>query len=218
VGAEELAVWLQTFSYPAVLALLLACGVGAPLSEELILVSAGLVVAHGHGVLWAMIATAWVGTVLGDLTLYSIGRKLGPRALEQKKLKKLLTPERVAWIEGHFRKYGALTIFVVRFTPGLRAPTFLVAGLSRVQPRKFLLADALGAMITAPLLTWLGWRFGLQVLAEIKSAGQWVLLGVAALIVVLMVRRMIKRHKRQERGESEMAARMLERDLREGTR
>ena len=57
--------WVASFSYPAVLLLMVACGLGAPLSEELILITAGLVVAHGHGALGTMMAVALVGTLEG---------------------------------------------------------------------------------------------------------------------------------------------------------
>lgn len=218
MGSEHLFSLIAAFSRPAVFILLIACGLGAPLSEELILVTAGLVVAHGHGHLWTMMATAFVGTLAGDLALYRIGRKVGPKALEHKKLRKLLTPKRVAWIEGHFHKNGPLTIFLARFLPGLRAATFLVAGVSRFRMRNFVLADALGALISAPLLTWLGYRFGVSVLKDIKVASRWVLLGVAALIVVLMVRKMIQRKRRLASGAPDVAVHMLEKELEQGAR
>ena len=126
---------------------------------------------------------------------------------------KILTPARVAWIEGHFRKYGALTLFVARFIPGLRAATFLVAGVSRFGAARFAIADGLGALISAPLLTWLGFRFGVVVLKDVKEASRWILLGAAVLILVLMARKMIRRRRRVEAGIPEVAADMLRREL-----
>ena len=210
--------WVTQFSYPAVLCLLIACGLGAPLSEELILITAGLVAAQGHGHLGAMIAVAFIGTLGGDFSLYTIGRKVGPRALSNKRLTKILTPARVAWIEGHFHRYGSFTLFAARFLPGLRAATFLVAGVSRFRLFKFLLADGLAALISAPLLTWLGYRFGVSVLQDVKAASRWILLGAALLVVALMVRKIIQRRRRIAAGLPEVAAEMLREELRESAR
>ena len=38
--------WVAAFSYPAVILLLVLCGLGVPLSEELIVITGGLVVAR----------------------------------------------------------------------------------------------------------------------------------------------------------------------------
>lgn len=213
MGADQLAIWVSSFSYPLVFILLLACGMGAPLSEELILVVGGLVVAHGHGHLPSMILTGVAGAVVGDQMLYHVGRKVGSKALNNKRLGKLLTPKRVAWIEGHFKRNGLLTVFVARFLPGLRAPTFLVAGISRFPLRRFVLADALGASITAPLLVWLGYHFGANVLGDLKIASRWILLAAVLAVAVLSVRKIIHRSRRVRTGEAKAAADLLRRDL-----
>ena len=193
MSPDQLTGWVSSFSYPLVFALLLASGGGVPLSEDVILVVGGLVVARGNGTLELMVLTGLLGTLAGDQLLYRLGRRLGARAVTSKSLGKLLTPARVAWIEEHFRRNGPLTIFTVRFLPGLRAPTFLVAGISRFPPRKFLIADVLGAMITAPLLTWLGFQFGANVLGDLKLASRWILIAVAVALAGVIARRIYRR-------------------------
>src|SRR5688572_4302306 len=103
---EQLLRWIADFSYPAVFALLLGSGVGLPVSEDLVLLTAGLVTKEGGANLYLMMAVAWVGVVCADSLLYRLGRVLGPRAVESKRLKKVLTPSRVAWVQGHFDRYG----------------------------------------------------------------------------------------------------------------
>lgn len=214
VGADQLAAWVAQFSYPAVFALLVACGLGAPISEELVLITGGLVVAHGHGHLAWMLAIGYVGVLAGDLLLYRIGKRVGPAALQNKRLKKILSPKRVAWIEGHFRRHGAKTLFTARFLPGLRAATYLVAGISRFSTRKFIVADALAALISAPLLVLLGFKFGVAVLHEVKLASRWILLGAAIALLVTVVYKMTKRQRRVARGEADAAAAILRAELR----
>jgi membrane-associated protein len=189
----DVTAWIEAFSYPAVYLLLLLCGLGAPLSEDLIVLTGGWVAAKAGASPWAMVAVAYAGVLTGDFLLYRIGRSLGPRVLGLKRFAKVLTPERVAWVEGQFRTRGAFAVFLARFLPGVRAPTFLLAGVAGFPPRKFFLADGLAAAVTAPLMTFLGYRFGTSVLAEVKRAGRWILLAVAAAILVLLVVKWVRR-------------------------
>jgi membrane protein DedA with SNARE-associated domain len=137
-----------------------------------------------------MMATAWGAVLLADNILYRVGYIFGPRATQLRFTKRVLTPARVAWIEGHFARHGILTLFVARFLPGVRMPTLLVAGMTRMKLSRFLLGDGLAAAITAPLTVWLGYRFGQAALNDIHTVG-WVLLGlVVTAVAVLGVRRL----------------------------
>lgn len=188
--------WIGAFSYPAVFLLLLACGLGAPLSEDLILVTGGMVVSQSRANLGLMMAVAWLGVVGGDFLLYRVGHALGPRVYSRAPFNKVLTPERVARVQTAFARHGGKTVFIARFTPGFRAPTFLMAGVGGFPLRRFLLADGLAAMITAPLLTWLGHRFGRAVLSDLELASKWILVAAAVAGVVALVRWLMKRKVR----------------------
>lgn len=181
----QVALWIAGFSYPAVFLLLVLCGVGAPLSEELVIITGGLVVAHSGASLSVMAIAAYLGIVAGDSALYRIGRSLGPRVFSHPKLSKMLTPARIGLLQGMFARRGALAVFLARFLPGLRAPAYLLAGATGLPYRRFLLADAAAAWIPAMGMTWLGFRFGPQVLADVQGGLRWLLL--AALVVALGV-------------------------------
>ena len=172
---EQLMAWMEAFSYPAVVGLLLACGVGAPLSEDLILVTAGVLVSQTGGHLLIMMSVGWLGVLGGDLLLFTIGRRLGPRLRRHRRLGPLLATPRAQRIASQLEQRGWTTIFGARFLPGFRLPTFLLAGVGGVPLRHFVLADGLGAAITAPLMVFLGHRFGLKVLEDIALGGRWIL-------------------------------------------
>jgi membrane protein DedA with SNARE-associated domain len=181
----QVALWIAGFSYPAVFLLLVLCGVGAPLSEELVIITGGLVVAHSGASLSVMAIAAYLGIVAGDSALYRIGRSLGPKVFSHPKLSKMLTPARIGLLQGMFARRGAVAVFLARFLPGLRAPAFLLAGATGLPYRRFLLADAAAAWIPAMGMTWLGFRFGPQVLADVRGGLRWLLL--AAVVVALGV-------------------------------
>jgi len=188
VESQQIAELLARYSYFGVLGLLCSAGVGAPISEDLVLIAGGAVIAHGDGSLPLMMVVGWVGVVAGDSLLFRIGRHLGPKAARQRYLSRVLTPARVERVRQYYRRFGMLTVAGVRFIPGLRATTILLSGSSGLSFRKFVAADGLAAMVTAPLLIWLGYRFGGAILREVTDVGR-VLLGavLAALVALLAV-------------------------------
>jgi len=81
-------------------------------------------------------------------------------------------------------------IFSARFLAGLRAPIFLSAGMLGVRTRTFVSLDFLGAIISVPTLTFLGYYFGDEIdigLGYIRRAERYIMIGLAivGLVVVL---------------------------------
>jgi membrane protein DedA with SNARE-associated domain len=150
---------IEQFSYPAVVLLCWACGLGAPLSEDLIILAGGALVARGAS-FPLMALSAFIGQLGGDFLLFSMGRRWGPKALNLPGLKSLMTPERVRRMEERFAKQGNLLVVLARFMPGMRTPTYLIAGLSQWPQGRFLGVDTVAAAVSAPLVTYLGYRFG----------------------------------------------------------
>jgi membrane protein DedA with SNARE-associated domain len=97
----------------------------------------------------------------------------------------------------HFARHAFLTIVVGRHTPVLRAPVFFLAGASKVPLWEFVIADAISAAITVPIVVTLGYFFA-EHLDDIRQKihnVQWVLGGaVAALLLVWLFWR--HRHRR----------------------
>jgi len=188
----HVAALLAHYSYLGVLGLLCAAGVGAPVSEDLVLLGGGMVIAQSRGSLPLMILCGWLGVVVGDAMLFRIGRHLGPRAARQRHLAKVLTPARVERVRSYYRRYGALTVVAVRFVPGLRATTILMAGSSGLSFRKFVAADGAAAMVTAPLLVWLGFRFGAIALRDVTRVGRVLLIAAVVAVIALIAARAVR--------------------------
>ena len=88
----------------------------------------------------------------------------------------------------HYARHGFLTVVVGRHTPMLRAPIFFLAGASRVPLWKFLLADALSAAVTVPIVVYLGLKGGehLDDIRAVLHRVQWGLAAAVALVVALI--------------------------------
>ena len=157
---HTLAGLLLRFTYPAVLLLLSAAGLGVPISEDLVLLLAGALAAQGITRLLPTLLAGYIGVLLGDGLIYHWGKKLGPRAYEHRLVRKVISTERGDKLRSHFGRHGFWTVVVGRHTPGLRAPIFFLAGASGVRFWKFIVADALSAAVTVPAVVTLGYLFG----------------------------------------------------------
>ena len=163
---------LSRFTYAAILGLLVAGGVGAPVPEELIQITAGYLARRGLISFLPAAAVAWVGLLVGDALLFRLARRHGPRLLEAPRVARLLTPARRAALERHYARHAFLTVMAGRHLSVLRVPIFALAGASGVPTATFVLADGLSALISVPLVLGLGWVFAGHV-EELKQDLAW---------------------------------------------
>jgi membrane protein DedA with SNARE-associated domain len=188
-------------AYAAVLGALLACGLGLPVPEDVILVAGGVLAGLGLADVRAMVVVALGGVLIGDTTIFLLGRAYGERVGRLPLVRSLLTPERYAAVQEKFRRHGSRVLVLARFLPGLRAPIFLVAGMSRTVPlSRFLLLDGVAALVSVPLWIVLGYlgADNRAWLAEWMHRGRTggLLLVAAVLLVALLAWHL--RRRRQE--------------------
>jgi membrane protein DedA with SNARE-associated domain len=140
--------------------ILLLCGLGLPLPEEVALVGAGILLYQEKVEFTAITAVCSAAILLGDSIPYWLGRNWGLAALKSPVISKVLHPERFASLERRFGAHGNWVVFSCRFMPGLRLPAYFVAGTLRMGFPRFLLLDVLGVAISVPTSIWLGRLFG----------------------------------------------------------
>jgi membrane protein DedA with SNARE-associated domain len=195
---------LARYGLVAAFILLTAAGTGVPIPEEPTQLGAGALAQRGAFPLAAAIAVCWTGILAGDFLWFAIARRLGPRVLELRPIRRLLTPERRVKIEAHLRKRGFLTVVVARHLSGLRLPIFALAATHGVGWRTFMLADALSALASVPLVVtagYLGARHLGRVEAHVRrlEIGALVVVVAAALAVILF--RQLRRGRSQTTAE-----------------
>jgi membrane-associated protein len=190
---HALAQFLAKYTYLAMVALLTGAGLGLPVSEDLVLLLAGALSGQGVTRFWPTLLGGYLGVILGDVLIHHWGRKLGPAAYNHPRVRKHLSPQRQEKLRSHFHRHGFLTVVVGRHTPVLRAPIFFLAGASGVPLWKFLLADALSAAVTVPLVVSLGYYFGdhLDDIRRLLHGFEWA--AAAAIIVGLGVWWLVRR-------------------------
>ena len=172
------------YGYFAVFVMLLICGFGVPVPEDVTLVTGGVIAGLGHADVNTMFAVGMAGVMVGDGLMFTLGRLYGERIAQLPGFRKILTPERFASAQDAFQKYGKWVMFVARFLPGLRTPVFFSAGMSRrVSFSTWFFMDGFAALISVPIWVYLGyfgaqnwdWMFG--VLRQFQH-GIFALLGI----------------------------------------
>lgn len=150
------------YGYWAVFSMLLVCGFGVPVPEDVTLVTGGVIAGLGYAHVHTMVAVGLAGVLVGDGFIFMLGRLYGEKLVTAPGFRRVLTPARFASAQVAFAKYGKGVMFVARFLPGLRTPVFFAAGMSRRVPVYiWLLMDGLAALISVPIWVYLGY-YGAQ--------------------------------------------------------
>jgi membrane protein DedA with SNARE-associated domain len=118
------------------------------------LVGIGVLISSGNLNFWPVWVAGSVGAALGDWLSYWIGIKLGPPVAHMWPLSR--HPELLPKGEAFVKRWGVLAIFIGRFFGPLRASVPLVAGIFRMPPWQFQIANFSSAFVWAAVLLTLG--------------------------------------------------------------
>lgn len=187
---EFLINFFSDYGYFAVLFVLIICGFGVPIPEDITLVSGGVISGLGYTNVHIMLVVSLFGVLLGDSTMYWLGRIYGTKILRFRPIRRFLTLERLRMVRSKFEQYGNRVLFVARFLPGLRAPIYMVAGITRrVSFIRFLLLDFFAAIISVPIWVYLGdlGASNLDWLHEQIKKGQSIIYILIALLAIYLV-------------------------------
>ncbi len=119
-----------------------------------VLVALGALIAQGGISFWPVWVAGAVGAALGDWLSYWIGTKLGPAVGHIWPLSG--HPDLIPRGERLVTKWGALAIFIGRFSGPLRAVVPLVAGIFAMQFWRFQIANFVSAFVWVTMLLTLG--------------------------------------------------------------
>ena len=185
---EWLLIQHGVFLYLGLFFLLLGGSVGLPIPEDIPLILAGIIAQNGRGEIWILFLVCYVGIMIGDLAIYGIGRKFGPSLHNKPWFKSRVSSEKLSSIRRALEKRGILMIFIARHLFYFRTVTFLTCGALGMDFKKFLFADATAALISVPLMMWLGYAGADQYAAMVSTHREnniFTLIGAFLLLVIL---------------------------------
>ena len=162
--------------------------------DSLLFATGALCVPHadrpdGHLNIALIIPLLIVAAVLGDAVNYSVGYKVGPGFLEQGKVR-FIKIEHLQRTQRFYEKHGGKTIILARFMPIVRTFAPFVAGIGRMEYKRFGLFNIVGAIAWVSSFSTLGYLFGN--IPAVKKQFSLVVVAIVVLSVVPVVLEAIK--------------------------
>ena len=190
---------VETLGYGGVFFLMVLESMIFPVPSEAVLPPAGWLAFEGRMSLWLALVAATLGTIVGSLLSYAMGR-YGARPLVERYGKYVLvSAHHLEMTERFFEKRGAgWAIFLSRFVPVVRHLISIPAGSARMPMRSFLLGTTLGGATWNFILLFAGYKLGQNwhAVTEAIEDSKLLLLGGAVMLVGIVATYMLLKKKR----------------------
>ena len=138
---------IQQLGYLGVFFLMMLESMIFPVPSEAVMPFAGFLIQSGRFSWLGVLAVSSLGSFVGSLISYAIGRYGGEPFLKRYGKWFLLSSHDLDMTHRYFNKSGFRVIFIARFIPVVRHLISIPAGLSEMPLKPFLLATILGASI-----------------------------------------------------------------------
>ncbi|MGJ5804858.1 DedA family protein [Streptomyces europaeiscabiei] len=183
--------------------------IGFFLPGDSLLFTAGMLIATDvlDFPLWAAIVLICVSAIVGDQVGYMFGKKVGP-ALFKRPDSRLFKQENVTKAHEFFEKHGPKSLVLARFVPIVRTFTPIIAGVSGMRYRTFLIFNVVGGILWGAGVTLLGSWLGKIEFVRTNIEAMLlliVLISVLPIIVELLKARKAKKNQPQQSQQAPAA-------------
>lgn len=193
---------MTSLGYPGVALLMFLENIFPPIPSELIMPLAGFTAGTGQLSFVGVVLAGALGSLLGQLPLYYLGRWVGEEKLVAwaDRYGKWLTVSgaEVRRADDWFDRHGHKAVFLARLVPGLRSLISVPAGLSEMNLGTFLLYSAFGTTLWVVLLAALGGLLGQNYNLVDTYLGPVALVVLGGLIIFAVVW-IVRRHNKHGR-------------------
>ena len=187
-------------TYSAILGVLFICGLGVPIPEDITLITAGVLSSIGQISFIGANVAGFFGVLIGDVLLFSVGKKFGDSIFQKPFIKRLFSQNRLEKAQKKVLSNSKMICFTARFLPGLRAPIYLTSGAMGVSFITFLALDGLAALLSVPIWVSLGFYIG-ENLDEAKQLVQqthiYLFLTLALILTAYII---VKRYQKKKKS------------------
>ena len=168
------------------------------LPGDSLLVTAGLLAAV-DGVLniWVLIPLLCAVAITGDTTGYWIGYHLGPQIFKRED-SFFFHKDHLTRTKKFYDKYGPKTIVIARFVPIVRTFAPTVAGVGKMEYKRFLVYNIMGGVGWVLSMTLIGYFLG-SVIPNIERYVHWIILIVIFLSFIPIIREWLI-HQAEKKG------------------
>jgi membrane protein DedA with SNARE-associated domain len=166
-----------------------------PIPSEVVMIPAGMAVAKQQFNFGLVVFMGVFGNVLGAVFSYYLALWLGRPILLKIGRFFFIKPATINKIELFFAKHGEISVFTGRLLPGFRHFISIVAGIAKMNMKKFLLYTTFGSSIWTTILVIFGYYFGLHqqyLLKNIKF--------IAIISIIILLSWLIYKYKKSNRS------------------
>ena len=171
---------------------------GLPIPVAPMLLAAGALAGIGKLNFGLVFGLAFLAALLSDQFWYQAGLRRGGKALSFVCRISLDPDSCVQHTKKIFARYGARSLLVAKFIPGLNTVGPPLAGILHMRLLRFLLFDGLGAFIWVGVFTLLGYQFGHEIEEHITNTsgmGSWIGLVVPVGLATYILWKYIQRKR-----------------------
>ena len=192
--------------YLAIFVILLACGLGIPIPEDVTLIAGGVLTYYGVCDVWVMIAIGLVGVLAGDCIVFWLGHKYGRKLLKRWPFRVFIDETKIEAVRLKLHNHGGKLLFSARFMPGLRSTVFFASGLLHFPFRKMIIYDGLAALISVPTIVYSVYYFGdfLEYVVKWIKKVEGGIAGTLMLIAIAVVAKYYFKQKKKKVAKSEI--------------
>jgi membrane protein DedA with SNARE-associated domain len=157
--------FVQSYGYFALIVLSIAESACAPIPSEVTFGFAGAlcttaITGHAQFSLWAVILIGTVGSLVGSIIAYEVGRTAGRSIVDRWGKWILLTHKDLDAAERWFAKYGSISVLIGRVLPVVRSAISVPAGIAEMARVRFIVLTVIGSAVWVSLLASLGYAAG----------------------------------------------------------
>lgn len=186
---------MDSMGYFGISLLMFLENVFPPLPSELIMPFAGFTAQQGELSFPGVVVAGAVGSLVGQLPLYYLGKIVGKERLKtwaDKHGKWLtLSGEDIEKADGWFRKHGSKAVLMGRVIPGVRSLISIPAGFASMNLPQFLIYSAIGTSVWAAVLAGAGLLLGrnYETVGKYLGPATYVVLGIFVVVAIVQIRR-----------------------------
>jgi membrane-associated protein len=156
--------------------------IGFFLPGDSLLITAGLVASAGGLDIWLLNGLLSVAAIAGDSVGYAIGYRTGPRIFTQED-SRWFSRTHLVRTRDFYERHGGKTIVLARFIPIIRTFAPVVAGVGRMEYRRFLAYNVMGGIGWVAGLTWAGYLLG----QTIPDIGRYIHVVIGVVVVLSVI-------------------------------
>ena len=185
---------------------LLACGMGLPVPEDITLLLMGYMTYHvmpdgsarPHASVWLAVLVGLAGVMIGDGFIFYMGRRFGVKLLDKWPFSRMFGGGRLERARRFIDRNGPKVLFSARFMPGVRSVVFFTSATLDIPYRRFLFYDGLAALVSVPALVISAWYWGEQfdsVVAKARQAEHGLLAIIVVAGFVMFIKHLIEKRR-----------------------